>query len=129
MSRLRPYLIILYLLACVILLALGDGLFDKGLKLLGHPIQAFSLVVCIAGPVLFGVSLRKLTWWVIALACWHIVAFDYSYNLINGLPWNFVGGTSIWDLFVAKQLPSGVIWGRVIFLLLGTFIPIRELKK
>lgn len=127
MSQLKPYMIILYMIATVIIFALGDGLFDKGLKLWGHAIQAFSIVVCLSGPVIFKIALKKLPWWIFILACWHVVLFDYSYNYFHGLPWNFIGHTSIWDLFMAKQLPSGVIVGRALFLVLGIAIPIKEL--
>lgn len=127
MNKLKPYLIILYMIATVIVLSLGDGLFDKGLKLWGHAIQAFSFVVVLSGPVIFGITLRKLVWWIFVLACWHIVLFDYGYNYFHDLPWNWIGHTSIWDLFIAKQLPSGVIIGRIIFLIVGVAIPIKEL--
>lgn len=123
----RPFLIIGYLIACVVIAATGDGLFDSGVKVWGHTLEAFEVLALISGPFIF--KLKQRDWWayVIALIAFRIAFFDYTYNLIRGLPWDFVGHTSWWDIIISKQYPHGLLFGRVIFLILGIALPIKEL--
>ena len=124
----KPYLVILYLIACVVLGASADAYFDVGHKLLGHTLGAVEVVVLISGSFVFNLNRRKWIPFLLAYVFWRVVGYDYLYNLFSGLPWNYIGNTSFWDITIAKVLPSGLIWIRAVFLVAAVFVPIRELN-
>ena len=125
----KPYLIIAYLIVCVVLGALVDTLFNDGAKLFSHLFGAVEIFLVASGAFIFNLKRRHWLWYMAAFAAWHIVGFDYMYNLFAGLPWDYHGTTSWWDLFLSKYPEHGIIFTRVIFLLAGVFIPIRELNN
>ena len=124
----KAYLIILYIIGCTVIHALADASFDDGLKLWGHSLEAISIAMFISGAFIFDLKRKHWGWLLVAFACWNIVGFDYLYNLFRGLPWDFHGTTSNWDIFLSKYPEHGIIFARVIFLIAGIFIPLRELK-
>ena len=123
----RPYYIIGYLIATVLIAATGDALFDSGAKIWGHSLEAVEVLLLISGPFIF--QFKRRDWWayVITLVAFRIAFFDYTYNLVRGLPLTFIGHTSWWDIIISKQYPSGLLFGRIIFLILGVALPIKEL--
>jgi hypothetical protein len=123
----RPYIIILYLISCVLVGAIGDGLWDEGMALTGHGLEALEVLLLVSGPFIFGLERRNCIPYLIALIAFRIALFDYTYNLVAGLPWDFVGHTSWWDIIISKYYPKGLIWGRAIFFILGVALPIREI--
>jgi len=124
----KPYLVILYLMACVIVGASGDGLMDDGAKLWGHGLNALETALLISGAFVFNLNRKQWLAFIVAYVAFRIVGFDYAYNLSRGLPWDFIGFTSGWDLFLKKQLPSGVLFGRALFLILGVSVSLRNFK-
>ena len=124
----KPYLVIVYLFACVIAGASADGLMDEGVKLWGHGIGALEIALVMSIFPIFNLTRKQWLAVMVAYVSFRIVGFDYTYNLSRGLPWDFIGFTSGWDLFLKKQLPSGVIFGRTIFLAFGVALSIRNFK-
>ena len=121
----REALIILYLIACVAAGAIADGLNEKGKTMWGHPVEALSLALILIGPFIF---FREIDFglgilWLISYTSWRIVLFDMIHNLVKGQPILYLGDSNIWDRFFKKQLPQGVIWMRLIFLIPAISIP------
>ena len=125
----RPFLIIGYLIACVVIAAVGDGVFDDGAKGWGHILEAIETLMLVSGPFIFRLKRRQWLAYVIALVAFRIGFFDYTYNLVRGLPLAFVGSTSWWDMLIAKQYPHGLLFGRIIFLILACSLPFQHLYK
>lgn len=123
----RWWIFILLILLAVSASAAADGLMDEGIKMWGHAIgsaETFLLII-------LGVSItgwRRAAWLIAAYICWRIVAFDYIYNLTRGLPWDYAGTTSLWDAFISKQQPVGLLFGRLVFLVVAIAIPIKNFK-
>jgi hypothetical protein len=121
----KPYIYILYFIACIVIGASADGLMDDGFKLWGHILGALEILL-----LLGGVILKPRSWaaFIVAYVCWRVVGFDITYNLVRGFPITYVGTTGLWDMFFSKYEPSGLIWMRGIFLILAIHIPFRYLK-
>lgn len=128
MDRLKPYLIISYLLTCVIIGAMADGLFDEGIKVWAHAVDALETGLIISGAFLFKLQRHDWLAFIIAYICWRVVGFDYTYNLVRDLPLSYMGGTGWWDMLLAQWIPGGVLFGRCIFLLAAVAIPFKHLK-
>lgn len=119
--------IILYLIVCVAIGASADGLSISGGKLLAHSLEALEILMLLSAALLFKlVGWRQWLILIISYTLFRIVGFDYIHNLVAGLPWNYIGGTSRWDLFLASQPQHGIVFARVIFLIAAIFVPIKE---
>ncbi len=106
--------LILYLLAIVAVGAIGDALYDMD-KIWAHNLDALEIGMLLAMPFLF-----KYGWWgIVVYVSFRIFGFDYIYNIVRGLPLSFVGSTSWWDLLLAKQLPMGIAFAKILFLAFG----------
>ena len=124
----RALIIILYLFTCVIIGATADALFDEGIKVWAHAVDALETGLIISGAFLFKLQRRDWLAFIIAYICWRIVGFDYTYNLVRDLPLSYIGGTGWWDMLLAQWIPGGVLFGRFIFLLAAVAIPFKHLK-
>lgn len=123
----RKALIILFLIMMVIIAAISDGLFDEGLKIWGHSLEAIEILLLVSGPFLFKLKRRDWIPYLVSLIAFRVCFFDYTYNLVRHLPIFFVGNTSWWDIFLSKQPPHGLVFGRIIFLTLAVALPIKEI--
>lgn len=118
--------VILYFIAVVIIGALGDALYDTGVKVWAH-----SLEVLWGAMLLFAFPIFKPSSWiafVVALIAWNVVGFDTLYNLFAGLEWNYIGTTSLWDRFFSNYPYQGLLWVKGIFLILAVSLPIKYCK-
>ena len=118
----KPYLIILYFIACITVGATADGLATD----LGHDLEAVEILLCLSGALIF----KPEKWWayLISYVSFRIVGFDIIHNLVAGQAWDYIGSVGIWDKFFGHYPPSGLIWLRGIFLALGVSITTRYLK-
>lgn len=125
----KKYLIILYFIVCIALMAISEAFNDTGVKIWAHRIELFYILVLISGPFLF-----KLQGWqnwavfIISLVFWRIVGFDYIYNLFAGHSWDYHGSLKVWDKVLSKTPEHGIIFGRIIFLAGAIFIPLQNLR-
>ena len=121
----KPYLIILYFIACITVGATADGLMDDGFKLWGHILGAIEVLL-----LLSGVIIKPKSWaaFIVAYIAWRVVGFDLMYNLVRGLPYDYIGTTGLWDMFFSKYPSHGLFWLRGIFLILAVYLPVRYLK-
>lgn len=109
--------------------AIGDGLKDSGQKDLGHVFNAASIGLVVMSPLIY--DYQKDQWWVYPLSYMflRIAIFDWAYNWTRGLPYNYIGNTSIWDKGMqALDPPDGFAMGRVVALTVGISLPINSLK-
>lgn len=123
----RKWLIILYFIGCVVCGAASDALSDGGMKVLGHLVNATEILLLLAGAVGFRIQLKELVPFIATYVAFRIVFFDPVYNVIRGLPLFYLGSTGLWDKFLSKFPAHGVTFMRVIFLMVGIAIPIKEL--
>jgi len=121
--------IILYLMAAVAIGAVSDGLNDEGIKTIGHALGALEIAMLLSGAFVFKFTRQHFIAFMAAYIAWRIVGFDYAYNLTRGLPLLYLGNSNWWDSFFSKQLPSGVVFARMIFLALAIAVPIKHLKN
>ncbi len=120
--------IILYLLACIALGATADALNSVGVKTIGHLFNALEVGLLISGGLLFKLTRRNLLAFFLAYVFLRVAGFDYIYNLVAGESWDYIGTSNWWDQLLTKQMPSGLLFGRIIFLIAGISIPIKELR-
>ena len=118
----KPYLIILYFIACIAVGASADALGGD----MGHYLEPLEILMCLSGALIF----KPQRWWafLISYVSFRIVGFDIIHNLVSGEVWNYIGSVGYWDKFFGHYPPSGLIWLRGIFLLLGGSITLRYLK-
>jgi hypothetical protein len=123
----RPYLIILYFIVCVIIGAVGDAFFDNSLKLYAHGLDAIEVGLLLSAGLIFKPDKK---WWafLIVYLCMRIMFFDISYNLSCGLPWDYIGNTSLWDKWFSRYPVHGLYFTKGIFFILGISISTRYLK-
>lgn len=120
----KPYLIILYLIACVVSGAVADGLNEKGMKSWGHPFEALSIGLLLSGAFIF-----ELNWtYIVAYICFRIAFFDYAKNITKGDPLFYLGDSNLWDKFLRQFPIHGVTFMRIIFLAAAISIPFKYLK-
>ncbi|KKK85460.1 hypothetical protein LCGC14_2773070, partial [marine sediment metagenome] len=124
----RPYLIILYLFLLTIVGASADGLNNSGVQTWGHLLE----VIEVLGLFMVLIVFKLFTWRQVLLAlgsyiCLRVFAFDYMYNIAAGNEVYYIGGSNWWDLVLSRQYPTGLLFGRVIFLITGVAIPIKHL--
>ena len=124
----KAFWIILYLLTCIALGAAGDALNTEGVKTIGHLLEALEVALLISGGLLFKLTRRNLLTFFLAYVFLRVAGFDYIYNLVAGESWDYIGTSNWWDQLLTKQMPSGLLFGRIIFLIAGISIPIKELR-
>lgn len=120
--------ILLYLFALVVIGAAGDGLDNMGVQTWGHLLGALELLgvyFCIA--IIPRVTWRSVVLVLVTYICLRIAFFDYTYNLVAGNPLFYMGGSNWWDMFFVQFPVHGVTFARVIFLVTGVAITIKEL--
>jgi len=122
----RPYLIILYFIVCVIIGAVGDAFFDSSLKIWAHGLDAVEVGLLLSAALIF----KPKHWlpFLLTYICWRIVFFDIAYNLSTGLPWDYLGNTSLWDRILSKYPVHGLYFTKGIFAILGVSLPTRYLQ-
>ena len=123
LGKIHTMILYLYILS-ILLASIGDGLFDKGKKLIGHAMEALSVGLILISP-----------YFVDAFTLYHIggyllvrvALYDPCYNLTRGLNICFIGTTSWWDKFVMLFNPPcwAMLFGRGIFLFTGIMILIQ----
>lgn len=108
-------IVILYI-ASILSDAIGDALRDTK-KVFSHVFQALAVGALLCVPFF------EFEWYMlIGYVLLRIGLFDYTYNLTRGLPFDYIGGTSLWDKFLKKLNPPTTILFRVVFLLVGIFL-------
>jgi hypothetical protein len=111
----------------IILNAVGDGLNDSGQKQWGHACNAASIGLLLTSPFIIDYDKSKWLWYLTSYVSLRIALFDYSYNMTRGLPFNYIGGTSLWDRVLKSSNPPNTYLGRGVFLTIGITIPIKKL--
>lgn len=125
----KRYLIILYFIVCVVLMAISEAFNDTGVKLWAHRIELFYILCLISGPFLFKLQgWQNMAIFIISLVLWRIVGFDYIYNLFAGHPWNYHGTVKLWDSVLSRIPEHGIVFCRIIFLTAAIFVPIQNLR-
>jgi len=125
---LKPYLTILYLIACVILGAAADSTAHLSYYDLSVAFDLIEKFMLLSGPFIFRLTFKQ--WWayVVALLLFYMVGFDYAYNLIHNLPWDYHGSVKMWDKILSQFPHHGIIFTRVILLTAAISIIFRYLK-
>ena len=119
----KPYIIIAYIIAMVIAGAVADGLNEKGKKTIGHPMEAFSILLLLLGAFIF-----ELNWtYILAYVGFRVALFDYAKNITKGDPILYLGESNFWDRFLRKFPWHGVTFMRLIFLVTAIAIVFKEL--
>ena len=92
----------------IVLNGVGDGLYDEGHKTLSKSFKAASLVTLVSVPVFTRVDRRNGLKYVASFALLRYGLFNTSYNLSRGLPYNYMGTTSVQDRAL-KHVPDYLI--------------------
>jgi len=121
-------IILIVFLTVIILDSTGDSLMDsKRNKELSHLLKAINTGIFILLPFFLKVELNDILWYVIGYTLLRFSLFDYIYNLISKLPFNYIGKTSYYDKLLNKINPGSFIFARVIALVAGIHIIITKL--
>jgi hypothetical protein len=113
--------------ASVVLNASADALRDNGHKQWSHALEAASYIPLIAIP--FELRNNGNSTWnnilvsVSAYAGTRVLAYDYTYNAVRGLPLNYMGTTSTWDKMFGDigRSPAAPMFRTVGFIFLVSF--------
>ena len=123
----KPYLIILYLIVLVALGASADGL-NTHMQTWGHLLEAIEILGLFSFLIVFKIDRKQFVYALGSYICFRIAGFDLLYNLAAGNEWYYLDGSNWWDLALSRQYPSGLLFGRGIFLILGLAFPFNHLR-
>jgi len=124
----KPYLTILYLIACVALGAAADSTAHLSYYDLSVVFDLIEKFMLLSGPFIFRLTFKQ--WWayVFVLLLFYMVGFDYAYNWIHGLRWDYHGTVKTWDKILSKYPEHGILYTRAILLTAAISITFRYLK-
>lgn len=131
MKRLQSYLLTVYFISVVIVGAASDGLWLQGHKEWGHTLEALELFMLLVGPLLY--AAKNPVWFGTILAylgayiAFRFAFFDIMHNLAAGLEWDHMGTRSFYDDILSKVPGHGLLFARVVFLMLGIGVTFKEL--
>jgi len=121
------YFAILYFIVCMIAGAASDSLAHMNYTELAVWLDLLEKLMLISGAVIFKIDYRKIVPYILVALMIYVVGFDYIYNWIHELPWDYHGSVKAWDLFLAKIPTHGLVFIRVILLTFGVSLSIRYL--
>lgn len=108
--------------------ATGDALMDSNRKELGHLMNAGTIGLFVIEPALITYdSWKDVTLKGVTLIGARLLLFNVTYNLVRGLPYDFVGTTSYYDQFVSKQ-PDKFRYGKGVIITASFVITLKEWK-
>ena len=126
----KPYLIILYLFVLVLIGASADGLNNSGVQGYGHLLEVIEVLGLFMVLIVFKLfTWRQFAYVLGAYICFRVFAFDYMYNIAAGNELYYIGGSNWWDQALSRQYPTGLLFGRVIFLITGVAFVFNHLRK
>ena len=105
---------IILIFLTIALEAISEGMYDEGIK-------AYSKLVQL---LMFGafwalIYRRKFSWHLPALYVgYRLLFFGMIYNIVRGIPYNDVGTTDFYDIYIAKYVMIDFVWIGILFLLL-----------
>jgi hypothetical protein len=111
----------------VIANGIGDGLKDSGHKEWGHFSNSISISLLVLSPSIL--QKNELRWYESMLSYGFIRFgfFDAAYNTTRGLPLNYLGTSSFYDIALSKTRPSaGVGFAKFVGLTVGISIPFNS---
>ena len=124
-------------ITAVSLEAIGDGLRDNAwithnstTSTIGHISQAMGTGLIISIPL--GQSFTTSEWfnYVASYILTRIAIFDPIYNTTRGLPWDYHGGSSLWDIAMDGADPGdGLIVARGVTFIVSVSIPLQIFNK
>ena len=115
--------------------AIGDGLRDNAwithdsrTSKWGHLANAGSVACLLVVPLGQGFDFQEWCWYIASYTLIRIAIFDPIYNATRGLPWDYHGQSSNWDVLVNNKLkaPDGEIMMRLVTFSVGVTIPIQQ---
>ena len=116
------------ILSLVILSALSDSLNFRGNKTAGHALRYIELPLLIAATMICGITgWIELGLFIVAYAFVRFALFSYIWNIVTGQHWTYVGVVDPVDRFLRKFPAHGILFARVVFLVVGIAITIKEL--
>lgn len=107
--------------------AASDSLAHMNYTELAVWLDLLEKLMLISGAVIFKIDYRKIVPYILVALMIYVVGFDYIYNWIHELPWDYHGSVKAWDLFLAKIPTHGLVFIRVILLTFGVSLSIRYL--
>jgi len=124
----KRYLIILYLIALVAVGAAADSLAHMNYVELSVAMDLLEKFLLLSGPFIFRLNIKQWFIYVLALLLFYMVGFDYFYNWIHSLPWDYHGSVKLWDRVLAQFPTHGIVFTRVILLTLGVSLTLKYLR-
>jgi len=113
---------IILIFLTIALEAISEAMYDENIK-------AWSKVVQIGmiGAFFWLIYLRKWSWHIpVIYILFRLLFFGMIYNSVRGIPYNYVGTTDFYDIYIAKYVMIAPVW---IFLLFLTLILILKYKE
>lgn len=109
--------------------ATGDALMDSGNKELGYIMQGATIALFVIEPALIEYnSFRDVSIKAVSLIAARVLLFNVTYNVVSGLPYDYIGSTSYYDKFCSSQ-PDKFRFGKGIIITIGFAITINEWDK
>jgi hypothetical protein len=118
------------ILSLVILGAAADGLNFAGHGTIGHTLEAFEILGLMTLPVIIGLKRWKpLILFVVAYALIRFALFSYTFNIVAGLPWDYIGVVDPIDRLMGlfRAPAHGWVFAKSVFLVVGISIPLKYL--
>jgi len=116
------------ILLLIVLSALSDGLNFRGNKTAGHTLRYIELPLLIAATMICGITTwKELGLFILAYAFVRFALFSYIWNIVTGQHWTYVGVVDPVDRFLRKFPAHGVLFARVVILVVGIAICFKEL--
>jgi hypothetical protein len=121
-SRFVPLAIFI---SSIALNACGDGLNDSGKKIEGHILNACSVGVLLMSPFILKLDRKKWLPYLVSYTFIRIALFDPIYNTSRGLPFEYLGNSSLTDKAFKSWGGLGMFERGVCFVV-GFSIPLNE---
>jgi hypothetical protein len=111
------------MIACMVAGAAADATAHMHYTELGVGLDILEKLLLFSGVFIFRI---KFVPYVIGLLVFYMVGFDYFFNWIHHLPWDYHGTVKAWDIFLSKIPTSGIVFVRIILLTFGVTVTIRN---
>jgi hypothetical protein len=133
-SDIRPLKLILINSAAITFQAMGDAYRDMGWlehnsqkSMYGHMLHT-GMVFSFLTLSTEHFNRKEWIWETILYAGLRFAMYDFIYNKTRGLPFNYFGSSSKYDLFMKKHAPDGFIIGKTVIFSVTITIPFLKMN-
>jgi len=113
---------LILILMTIALEAISEAMYDENIKLWSKVVQ-LGMIGAFFGLIYF----KKWSWHIPAIYILiRLMFFGMIYNIVRGMPYNYVGTTDFYDIYIAKYVMTSFVWLFLLFLLIISILKYKE---